>query len=81
MSYVNLLKPCYAHDTAGVTEKVNAGSTLMVDSLLGDRDVPEVGLDSNIAPDDPIMCGRLKHSESLHQVNSLSHLPVLWFWV
>lgn len=29
-----LLKPYYAHDTTGVTEKVNAGSTLMVESRL-----------------------------------------------
>lgn len=51
----------------------------MVHSLLSDHDDLKVGLDSEQdveAPDDPVMCGRLRNFESLCQLDSLlSHLP------
>lgn len=52
---------------------VIAGPSLMVNSILSGLEVQEVGLDRERdvqGPDDPVMCGRLKNSESLCQLYS-----------
>lgn len=88
--HVNLLKPYYAHGppvtSDSVAREVHVGPALMVDSVLPDVGAPEAGLDTKgdclkcqmtlLCIDDPTMCGRLKNSESLCQLDKLlGHLP------
>ncbi len=66
--------PCYACDTIGTTEYLPHTD---VDSVLSDLDGLEAGLDGERdveAPDDPVMCGRLKNSDTMCSL--MSHLIV-----
>ena len=68
---MNLLKPYYQHSGHGEYVKCDVGAALAVDtcSVAQETDgVPE--------PDDSLLSGRLKNSESLCNLQSLlSHLP------
>lgn len=77
LCYANLLK-FYACD-APVSSGSVVHPVLMVDSELSDLSIWEGGLDSEKdteLPSGPVMCGRLKNSESLCQLEKLlSHPP------
>ena len=83
LCHVNLLKPYYSR-AAPVTvgsnaECANVSPALTVTSVFSGPVTPVVGLDEEVdvrAPDDPVMCGRLKNSETLRNLESLLvHLP------
>ena len=81
LCHVNLLKPYYRRDTVesvpvGPECGLNVSPVLTVDSVSSG---PVIGLDRETdvrAPDDPVMCGRLKNSETLNKLKGLFvHLP------
>ncbi len=80
LCHVNLLKAYYACDPGDVNDSVvqksSVGPTLLAHSVLSDPEVPDAGSDGDVkAPDDSIICGRLKNSDCSRNLdNLLNHL-------
>ena len=80
LCHVNLLKPYYSRVSTPVTsgstqQNLNVSPALTVDSVSSGPVAPVMEMDVR-APDDPVVCGRLKNSETLSKLESLFvHLP------
>lgn len=82
LCHVNLLKPYYSRVSPVLPESSCKGTispSLTVDSVSPGLVVPDGKVDGGAdvrEPDDPVICGRLKNSETLQNLESLFvHLP------
>lgn len=80
LCHVNLLKPYYSRDT-GITNAVLGKPVALVNTVACSdplhQAVAVLDEDDCIAPDDAVLRGRLKNSQSLHQLEKLlEHLQV-----